>query len=59
MTNPHRKLAPFLGLGIFAGLFNAAKRRWHRSSTTEKFCWGAAIGGALGVVVALFFRAFD
>ncbi len=58
MTNPHRKLSPFLAAGIFAGLFNAAKKRWKSASVAGKFGWAAILGGALGLIVALFLRAF-
>lgn len=52
-----RKVAPFLSFALLAGVVAAVRRRWKDATTAAKYGFVAAIGGAIGLLVALVFRA--
>ena len=56
MSRP-RKIAPFLSLAVLAGVVSAVRKRWNTATTAAKYGFVAAIGGAVGLVVALVMRA--
>ena len=56
MSRP-RKIAPFLSIAVLAGVVSAVRRRWNTATTAAKYGFVAAIGGVVGLVVALVLRA--
>lgn len=57
MKNLHRKLAVWIAGFVIGGVIAGVANRWKESTTAVKIGFAVAIGGGIGLIVALYFRA--
>lgn len=57
MKNIHRQLAVYIAGFVIGGMFAAIWKRWKESTVIARIGFAAALGGAIGLMIALYFRA--